>query len=400
MPFDLARLVRDIEEMATYYAGEYAPQLVTSSEQAQKLIQGVEQEELESAARQHKLRVLAVPLEDPSRPCPAPPPNTAYRVLGSDGSAMDSDPHFPARYTVLHVALAGMAYAPPDYWTHHHVRFLFRREEVEILPKGGTEALPVSGPVADTLRAYEELRVLWEAAHHLETDEHGRPLLAMMDAILLWTHRGTGPDHTALRDEYLSRSVALLSEFQRAGVPLVSFTSMPHHREVINTLMAQYCPPEKRMACAECEDPPAQCTVLRGLHDRHLFGFLPEGARSAVFQPIYQGDTRWRLPETAREPDPQLVVFYLNTGPDIARVELPFWIVQTGLLEQVHGIVMDQCQPLRAEVAGYPVALSMAHHEALLTTRDRRAIQTSIEEALARRQVFLAPSAKARMKER
>jgi hypothetical protein len=221
-----------------------------------------------------------------------------------------------------------------------------------------------------------------------------------MDAILLWTHRGTGPDHTALREEYLSRSVALLSRFQQAAVPLVSFISMPHHREVVNTLMAQYCPADRRMACAQCQDPPAPCGFLRGVQDRHLFGFLPEGARSAIFQAIYQGDTRWRLPEAAWEHDPQLVFFYLNTGSDIARVELPFWIVQEGLGELVHSILVDQCGPLRAEVAGYPVVLSMAHHEAILTTRDRRSIQTSIDEALARRQVYVAPSVKAQMKER
>jgi len=399
MPFDLARLMPAITQLATYYADELAPDLLASSTQAWALIQQAHEEELRQAAQQHTLRVLALPLEDPARAFPAPPPIQTYRVLASDGSAMDPNPHLPARYLLLHCALAGLAYAPPAYWTDHATHLLFRRDELEVAYPGTGGPVAVEGPVVATLRAYEELRLLWEGAQQLPADPHGRPLLAMMDGIILWTHRGTGPGHDALKEDYLTRSVALLEEFRRALIPLVSFTSMPHHSEVVSTLLARFCTSAGRLACAECRAPGNPCQALLGLEDRNLFGFLPEGARSATFQPIYQGETRWRLPGAVLGQDPSLVFFYVNTG-EIARVELPLWIQEAGLLDLVHGIVVDQCRARRAETPGFPVALDLAHHEAVLTPRDRGAIQMLVEEALARRLIFAAPSAKARAKER
>lgn len=398
MPFDLFQLMPAIEKMADYYAGVIAPDQERFADQAWELAQQVGREALLRAAQRHTVRVLALPWEDADQVYPEPPSPPPYRVLASDGSAIDPDPHFPVRYAVVHIGLAGLAYNPPNYWSEHQPQIFFRREELEFVPEGGREAVSLSGPVIDTLRAYEEVAFLWDGAARRPPDEHDRPLLAMTDAILLWTHRGTGPGHEALRDSYMIRSLDLLAKFQQAGLPLVSFLSMPRHREVVHTLLAHFCPADRRLDCNECTKATEVCPILRGLEDRYLFQALPEGARSALFRPVFRGEPRWRLPKQAWDRDPRLAFFYLNTGPEIARVELPLWIVEAGLLDLVQGVILDQCRPLRAELPGYPVALSMAHQEAILTTRDRRAVQWMIEEALARRQIYPAPSTKAQMK--
>ncbi|MBN1483096.1 MAG: DNA double-strand break repair nuclease NurA [Chloroflexia bacterium] len=398
MPFDLPGLMPEIETMATYYAQEYTPELRSSSQQAWDLFQRARREELCDAARRETLQVLAYPEEELPRDASVPPFPPAYRLLASDGSAIAPDSHFPVPYALLHVALVGMAYHPPAFWVEHDAHFLFRREDLTILPPHSQESIAVEGPVVDTLRSFKELEIVWQGLQRLPDDPQKRPLLAMTDAIILWTHRGSGAGHNEFKEDYLRRSVELLESFRQAGRPLVSFLSLPHHREVVNTLMARACPEDRQMNCAECRQVPARCQVLRPLQDRHLFGFLPEGARSPMFRPIYRGDLRWRLPPPIRELDPRLAFFYLNTGPEVARVELPLWILEQGLVDLVQGIILDQCRPLRAEVAGYPVALSMAHHEAILTTRDRRALQWMIEESLARRQIFWRPSVKAQMK--
>lgn len=398
MPFDLSRLMPDIENLAAYYAQEYTPELLDSALRAWDLLQQAQQQALREAAQRETLRVLAYPEEPVDQFYPAPPFPPAYRVLASDGSSVSPDAHFPVPYALLHVALVGMAYRPPDFWTEHTSLLLFHRDDLEILPPNGEEAVSVEGPVVDTLRSFEELQVLWEGLQRLSPDPQNRPVLAMTDAIILWTHRGTGLGHNEFKEDYLRRSVGLLERFRQAGVPLLSFTSLPRHREVVDTLLAQFCPEGRQMNCAECEEASEMCRVLRPVQDRHLFSSLPEGSRSALFRPIYQGEMRWRLPRSAWERDPRLAFFYLNTGPEVVRVELPLWILEEGLMDLVHGLLLDQCRPLHAEVAGYPVALSMAHHEAILTTRDRRAIQWAVEEALARRQVFSAPSVKAQTK--
>ncbi len=400
MPFNLARLMPEIEDLASYYAHELTPDLLYSAQQAWALLRETGQGTLREAAQRQTMRVLAVPLEEPAQVLPAVAPPDAYRVLASDGSAIDPDPHFPARYAVIHVGLAGLAYSPPACWTEQRILLRYRREDMGISYPGTGDAVPVEGAVIQTLRAYEELRLLWEGTQQIPADALGRPLLTMMDAIILWTHRGSGPGHDALKEDYLTRSVDLLERFRQAGIPLVSFISTPHHREVVHTLLAQFCPDGRRLDCGDCTDPQGPCTVLRGLQDGDLFAFLSPGERSALFQPIYQGDTGWRLPPAARRRDPCISFFYVNTGLEVARVELPRWIHEAGLTDQVQGILLDQCSSRRAETTGYPVALTLAHDEAILTSADRQTIRWSIEEALARQRVYAAPSAKARTKER
>jgi hypothetical protein len=396
MPFDLAHLMPHISALADYYADQVLPDRDARVKEATALLQQTRQDELRAAAQGQAPRVLAFPWEEPAEPVPLPAPVTAYRVLASDGSDIDPDPHQPVQYAVIHLAVAGLAYEPPDSWLEHVVRFRFRSEEMEItLPEAG-ETVPVDRLVLDTLRAYEEMAALWEGVQALDADPHGRPLLAMMDGIILWQHRGEKQE--TFGDRMLADSARLLAHFKRAGVPLVSFDITPH-REVVRTLMALACPDPDQANCAACENPPAGCAVLQGLEDRDLFSFLPAQARSAVFQPMYRGKTSWRLPEEVRGDDPRLAFFYVHTGMQLARVELPLWVRDAGLLDAVHGIVVDQCRPLRTETAGYPVALTLAHNEAILTTGDRQAIQWMVEEALARRRVYLRPSAKAQMKQ-
>ena len=395
MPFDLARLMPHISALADYYADQVLPGRDARVQEATALLQQTRQEELRAATQGQAPRVLAFPWEEPAEPYLLPAPVTAYRIVASDGSDIDPDPHQPTQYAVIHLALAGLAYEPPNSWLDHQVRFRFRTEEMEIPSPGGEEPVRVDRLVVDTLRAYEELAALWEGVQALDIDPHGRPLLALMDGIILWQHRGERQE--AFGDRMLADSVRLLAHFKQAGAPLVSFDITPH-REVVRTMMALACPDPDQADCAGCENRPAGCAALQGLEDRDLFSFLPAGARSAIFQPIYRGKTSWRLPAEVRSEDPRLAFFYVHTGTQLARVELPLWIRDAGLLGAVHGIVVDQCRPLRTETAGYPVALTIAHNEAVLTTGDRQAIQWMVEEALARRQVFVVPSAKAQMK--
>lgn len=396
MPFDIARLMPQIGEMADYYAAEVGPEKQACIEQATALLQESGQEELRQAAANEKAgRVLAFPWEEPGQIYPLGKPVTDYRILASDGSDIDPDPHLPVPYAIIHTAVVGLAYNPPACWVSPHLTFRFRREDLQIVVSPDREAIPVDRLVVDTLRAYEELAALWREVERLPPDPAGRPLLAMMDGFILWRHRGEKQE--AFGDRCLGDSIDLLEHFQRADVPLVNFDDTQHY-EVVRTLLASECSEPERMFCSECPTPKHRCLILRDLGDRDLFHFLPLGARSALFQPIYRGETTWRLPEPLRARDPRLVFFYVRTGPEIARVELPLWIHEAGLLDLVHAIVVDQCRPTRAERAGYPVALSMAHHEAILTSNDRRNIEWMIEEALARRGVFAAPSVKAQMK--
>ena len=60
--------------------------------------------------------------------------------------------------------------------------------------------------------------------------------------------------------------------------------------------------------------------------------------------------------------------YYLNGGTEIARVEVPDWLAQDPeLLAVGHAMLVRQCQL----GLGYPVAISEAHEQAVITGHDR-----------------------------
>ncbi len=68
----------------------------------------------------------------------------------------------------------------------------------------------------------------------------------------------------------------------------------------------------------------------------------------------------------------RIFFFYVNNGWEIGRVEVPKWIAHNpDLLSLTHTLILDQCR----KGIGYPVAVSEAHEQAVLTGSDRRTFQ-------------------------
>ena len=71
--------------------------------------------------------------------------------------------------------------------------------------------------------------------------------------------------------------------------------------------------------------------------------------------------------------------YYLNAGAEMARVEVPAWVAESPeLLELSHAMLIDQCR----KGHGYPIAISEAHEQAVVTTKDREEFQLMLEGAL------------------
>jgi hypothetical protein len=91
--------------------------------------------------------------------------------------------------------------------------------------------------------------------------------------------------------------------------------------------------------------------------------------------------------------------FYLNVGDEnqteIARVEAPGWVCgNPDLLNRLHGAVMAQCRL----VTPYPYVLARAHELAVITTDERRQLESFVEAALLRHGIRGQPSQKAFLK--
>jgi len=82
-------------------------------------------------------------------------------------------------------------------------------------------------------------------------------------------------------------------------------------------------------------------------------------------------------------------------GDEIARVEIPQWVARDeDLLNLTHTLVFDQCQ--RGQ--GYPVALSEAHEQAVVTMVDRENFWQVVDSSLVEEPLPTPTSAKSQSK--
>jgi len=116
-------------------------------------------------------------------------------------------------------------------------------------------------------------------------------------------------------------------------------------------------------------------TDYRGLTDRALFGFLEPGQRSALF--VRGTPTNQDFRASGQE----IYFFYLNTGSDLARIEIPQWVArQPAQLDLVHAAVYDQCSFNN----GYPYVLTRADEQAVIHAQERRVLEEMLMQAMIR----------------
>ena len=83
--------------------------------------------------------------------------------------------------------------------------------------------------------------------------------------------------------------------------------------------------------------------------------------------------------------------FYVHTGEEIGRVEVPVWVAENeDLLNMTHAIILDQCR----RGPGYPVSIMEAHEQAVVTGSDRRYFVELVENALFDQKVSVYSSEK------
>ena len=95
-------------------------------------------------------------------------------------------------------------------------------------------------------------------------------------------------------------------------------------------------------------------------------------------------------------PESQVAFFYLRTGGDVARVELPIWAATPDRVARLHATLIDQC----ARCDGYPRALQEAHEQAVISGGDRQQFARLLETEAARQRVFAALNGKQSSKRR
>ena len=122
--------------------------------------------------------------------------------------------------------------------------------------------------------------------------------------------------------------------------------------------------------------------------DRHIFQeLLQPGQRSTLFASRssvvdkYYGIHR-------------VLFFYLNTGNEIARIEIPQWVAEEEGVNNLHGLLNNQVRLGN----GYPVSLAEAHEQAIVRVSEQDLFWKLVNSKISNTQIQPTTSQKSTAK--
>ena len=326
-----------------------------------------------------------------ARHYPAPPLPLEFTIIAADGSHIDIDRHRSTRCYLINIGGVSLHYgAQPTADLDSFPRLYSEDEDLVIAPTGikGREQA-VEGALLGIKRGVDELHQLVPLAKELPPGSSG---LALLDgSLILW---GLEAYPEFVTEALLDRGfLSYLEEMRRLNndkkLALASYISFPRSTDVVNALRVAICPHD----VADCDrycttNAERDCDTVAGVQDRELFSsLLSPGERSALFISPSKIQKRYG--------DHRVYFCYLRVDDEIARIEMPQWVAtDESLLNLVHTLVLDQCQ--RGQ--GYPVALSEAHEQAVVTNADKETFWQLVESSAAEEHLPSLSSAKSRSK--
>src|SRR5438874_1627672 len=382
MPLDLLKLSSQVRQM-----GELLAQRRSDEHRRLRLLDDMladwcdRWQELAELAESVRERV-AVPTGPLDERVPAPPRPASYTAMASDGAEIDPDRHGGSGdFYLINIGRVRIPYGQPEREVElRSVSSLgYTDDDLFIVdPRDPRRQVPMRDRHLDAQRAVEELRALADLGESEPTQVS--PAVALVDGTLLFSVLEERP-RDFLRSRFYSDFVHQLERLRRARIPVAAYASRTRGIDLVHLFRA-ICG-STPLVCSVCNG--AHACALRGLTDASLLGRgLRRWDRSGLF----------RVRSNVHDPYygvHRVYFFLLNTGDEIARIEIPEWVARDqGLLGTLHGILVDQC----LKGFGYPAVLARADDRAVISLGDRSVLDTLVQQELARRGVVARPSAK------
>jgi hypothetical protein len=395
---DLAKIARQVENMvASLRAGSQQRQQCLKKALSVLISEAINLEQLEKRITLSKTTWLVAELVDGlCRHYKPPPSPKEFTIIATDGSHIDVDRNRQTRCYLINIGGVTLDYGTSPGATLDSFPHLYSDDEDLIIALPGTNGReqPVEGALLGIKRNVEECRHLTSIAAELPSDGS---VLALLDgSLILWGLVSKDfPEFVtqALLDKgflrYLDEMRRLASQRKLA---IASYISFPRSTDVVNALRVAICPheaPDCDRYCDKISRGKRECDSVAGVIDRELFfNLLDERERSALF--ISQSSIVKK-----RYGPHRVYFFYLKVDDEIARIEIPAWVaMDEGRLGLVHALILDQCR----RGHGYPVALTEAHEQAIISGTDRENFLQLTEMLMAGERLPTTTSAKSRSK--
>ena len=329
---------------------------------------------------------------------PVAAPND-WTAVSVDGSHIDVDRHLPVACYLVNLGGCVLTYGSgADARFFSRPRLAAQQDELYLRdPLHPNQEEPVTGNLLGLYRTVLELNALLEVARECPSDQ---PVLALVDGTLvLWGLAGRGyPDFVRrhiIEDGLLPALEGFRGLARQRKVTLAAYVSLPRTTEVVNAIRRSLCTYDLercRMSCSNRQAELHPCSSANDFLDREIFASsLQPWGRSPVYR------TNSSVPRDHYGPDQQVYFYYLHAGEEIARVEVPRWVAEDEtLLPLGHSLIVEQCR----KGQGYPVAITEAHEQAVVTGRDRQLFKEMVAATLEREGLPTYTSQKERSKQR
>lgn len=332
-------------------------------------------------------------IEPLDRTYPLPPRPATLSVAATDGSQIYPDRHEIAGCFLINIGYILLHYGTGERPLMSSKPSLFFREE-EVYEQWGGRRILVNRELVGFRRGLMELTELAELS--VAAQEEGHRVVALSDGtLILWSLEGKPLD---FKKDYLGVALGAFERLRQARIPVAGYISRPGSQELVNALKLGMCP----LAAADCDRCPWKadslpaaekalwqgeglpCGGLDGITDAVLLRqVLAPGERTPVFR-----SSSKILEEYGAH---HVCFFYLNAGPEIARLEIPAWVGEDReLLDLIHSCAYDQAQ----KGQGYPVSLSEAHERAVVRSADRESFYRFLEETFVKNDIRAGISTK------
>ncbi|HCG91044.1 MAG TPA: hypothetical protein DEZ08_04320 [Dehalococcoidia bacterium] len=327
---------------------------------------------------------------------PLPSMPSSWNVVSADGSHIDIDRHLPVPCSLINMGVCKLTYGetPLSELYNEPTLKINERDLCITNPSNNNEVELLTGQLLSLERAIIEIGTLKEAVADIKNN---LPTLALVDgSLILWGLSGQAYK-TYVREHFIEHGLlhhmdGIKKIADNFPLSLAAYISFPRTTEVINSIRASICEKSSDYCGEHCNSRRTNetpCSLANNLLDRDLFEiYLSAGERS----PIYRSQSS--IPHLYYGKH-QIYFFYINTGQEIGRVEIPKWVAENPqLLNLSHSLIFDQCK--RGQ--GYPVAISESHEQAVLNGKDRELFKNLVLQFMQRPGIRALTSQKERSK--
>ena len=270
----------------------------------------------------------------------------AYMVLSVDGSQIYPDRHAFLSCFLINTGSVVLPYGIPD----SRVELL---SEPTIFAGLDDDGVPFTTDTVNCKRQELELdQGLNLAKRMVAGKELNTSLVILFDGSLIFWHLSS--KDIQVRDKFLHAYIAILDQMYQEKIITAWYISLPKSKELVNLVRLFLCN-------FDVSQEHAYASIDKIIDTTILSHFLPPLSRTILFK--NQSSITAQYP-----PQVHPHFFYINTGKEIARVEVPYWMTQdTTLIDQIAAQIISQCHI----GDGYPVTIAEAHEQAVVKGPDR-----------------------------